>query len=320
MVVSTLEFPAMGSACRILVTGDGGHEHRSLLTGARRRIADLESRWSRFAPTSELCTLNAADGGIRVSAETATLLALSVEAWSRTAGLFDPTVLTALEAAGYDRSFELLAAPGLPPRPPGGRPGPTPGCDQIGIDADGRVAVPHGVRLDLGGIGKGRAADLVATELLERGADGVCVDIGGDVRVLGRSPDPAGWAVAINGAGELDLGVVDLSDGAVATSSIARRRWTGARGPAHHLVDPRTGEPVVGDLLSVSVLAAEALWAEVYAKAALVAGAADGVALLVDAGLAAVLVTDGHDVITAGDIDRFLRDERARSTAGATGA
>lgn len=73
----------------------------------------------------------------------------------------------------------------------------TPGCDGIEIDNERcTVGVPLGVRIDLGGIGKGFAGDLVVDHLLERGAAGVLVNIGGDVRVGGLPPDDA-WVIDV---------------------------------------------------------------------------------------------------------------------------
>ena len=70
------------------------------------------------------------------------------------------------------------------------------------------------------------------------------------------------------------LAVVALRDGAIATSSIRRQRWTTDGGERHHLVDPRTGEPADGGLLAVTVAAADPAWAEVWSKALFVAGRA----------------------------------------------
>lgn len=276
----------MGAEARVLVVGEPGP--LDLADRAAERVADLEARWSRFLPDSEVSRLNASPGvPVVVSPDTFALVERAVDAWGVTAGLFDPTVLAALEAAGYDRSFDRYA-----PREPRPSTGPAPGCAGLHLDPIvGSVALPRGVRLDPGGIGKGLAADLVATELVSAGAAGALVDLGGDVRVTGRAPDPAGWVVAVEDpfAPERDLARAALADGAVATSSRLLRVWAGGR--AHHLVDPRTGLPSTSDLVAVSVVAGEAWWAEVLAKAALLAGSA-GAAGVIDAGGATGLLVD----------------------------
>ena len=204
----------------------------------------------------------------QVSSETADLVELAVDAWRVTDGRFDPTVLPALVAAGYDRSFEEIVADGPGPV---GEPAPAAGGEGVVVDHQARtVAMPAGVQLDLGGIGKGRAADLVATELLEAGAEGACVNLGGDVRLVGEPPGGTGWLVGIEHPldGELIV-TLALREGAVATSTTAHRRWAD---DAHHIIDPATGRPARSDLVSVTIVAGEAAWAEVVAKAALLAG------------------------------------------------
>ena len=136
---------------------------------------------------------------------------------------------------------------------------------------------PRSARLDLGGIGKGRAADLVAEELIDSGAaTGGCVNLGGDLRVFGDAPErsPA-WAVGLENPDDEEavLLVVGLADGALATSSTTRRRWRTEDGSQHHhLIDPRTRAPADTDLVSVSVIAGSTMTAEIHAKASLIAG------------------------------------------------
>jgi thiamine biosynthesis lipoprotein len=152
------------------------------------------------------------------------------------------------------------------------------------------VVLPDGVVFDPGGIGKGLAADLVAAALLDAGADGACVNLGGDVRAEGSAPGGT-WRVAVSHPGAAEpVALVALAAGAVATSTTALRTW----GPGvHHLVDPATGRPYAGPLATVTAVAREAAWAEVAAKAALLG---DGVRTL-DA-----LGTDGLVRTAAGEV------------------
>jgi thiamine biosynthesis lipoprotein len=75
---------------------------------------------------------------------------------------------------------------------------------------------------------------------------------------------------------------------------------------AHHLIDPRTGEPAVTDLLAVSVVASGAMWAEVYAKAALIAGSIEGERLLRSAELPALFISESGEITFVGEIELFL--------------
>lgn len=255
----------MGTEAHVVVVG--GDEQR-LAASARLRLDDLERRWSRFLPGSEVSRLNRRPRRpVVVSPETFTLVARSVDAWHSTAGRFDPSILPALLAAGYDRDFaEVARAPRLP-----GPPRPSPGCGGIRLDpAVDVVWLPAGVAFDPGGIGKGLAADIVTGELCAAGASGALVNVGGDFRARGTPPDGDEWVVAVEDPAGLgrELARFGLAAGGVATSSRLRRRWEAAgKVPVHHLVDPTTGAPAETDVATVTVVAAEAWWAEALATA-----------------------------------------------------
>ena len=104
-----LEFRVMGTDAHVIVVGsDARHARRAALV-ARDRLHELEARWSRFLPDSEVSRLNAASGvPVVVSSDTLGLVERAVEGWRRTHGSFDPTVLDALVAQGYDRDFGAI--------------------------------------------------------------------------------------------------------------------------------------------------------------------------------------------------------------------
>ena len=302
-------FAAMGSECSVTITADDLETAERLAERATATVGSLERLWSRFRPDSEVSALARAEGApLRVDPRTFAVLELAVAASRLTGGLFDPTLGDALVAAGYDRSFDQLPAE-VPagPRVPG-----APGAPRQGVEAirlvHGEVAVAAPVQIDLGGIGKGRAADLVVAELRAAGAHGACVDLGGDIGVFGRRASGDAWAVAVDDPFHpgTDLAVLVLDEGAVATSSRLRRRWRAGEVEAHHLLDPRTLLPAMTDLVTVTVVAADAVWAEVFAKAALIAGELDGAALIRDADLCGLLVTERGDLLTVGPIDRHM--------------
>jgi thiamine biosynthesis lipoprotein len=237
--------------------------------------------------------LNAASGHrVPVDLETFDLVAAAVAAWCDTAHHVDPTVLDALEAAGYDRSFDgMRLDPPSTTRPHR----PAPGCADVELDAEHlTVRLPRGVRLDLGGIAKGRTADLIATELVHGGARSAMVNLGGDLRVAGELPTSAAFPIAVEDPVDLTMAAttVHLADGALATSSRARRRWTVDGVEQHHLIDPATGAPCRRDVLATTVIAPTCTSAEVLAKAVVVAGRPGGEALLLDAGVAALVITE----------------------------
>ena len=281
---------AMGSTVHVL--GHGGPADAA--DRALRRIEELEACWSRFVPDGELRRLNDDPRPeVPVSPTLAAALGRAVLAWDLTGGRFDPTVLDALESAGYDRDFADVAERTVAPL----RGRPVPGGGDVSVAA-GVVRRPPGLRLDLGGVGKGLAADLVATGLLEMGVGSVAVALGGDVRVAGTAPR-GGWRVPV--ADPFDdaspLMTVTLDGGGIVTSTTRVRRWqTSDGGWAHHLIDPRTGRPAEQGVSAVVAVAEDAWWAEAVAKAALVAGPDDGAALLRMLGVEAWLVADDTSV------------------------
>jgi thiamine biosynthesis lipoprotein len=287
----------MGTQVELLAVDPPG----DALTRGRARLAELEQRWSRFLPGSETSALNHAGGRpVAVSPETLTLVALAVVGWQVSGGRFDPTVLDTLERGGYDRSFEHLSAGA--PLPQDGWPIPAPGLAGIVLDHQaGTVTLPAGSRFDPGGIAKGYAADLLCAQLLADGATGVCVNIGGDLRVRGVSPHGGPWIVAVPHPRGGTAATLELPEGAVATSSPLRRAWGAADRPLHHLIDPRTGQPANTGILQVTVVADEAWWAEVLTKTAYLTGLPDALELVAGLGAHALAVDqDGRLQVTAG--------------------
>lgn len=309
------DFRVMGSDASVVVCGSPAV--LPVLVGvARERLEELEHRWSRFLPTSEISRLNDAAGDpVEVSWETLHLVERALEAWRITGGAYDPTILGDVLRAGYTVSFESLntTAPGsalagitL-----------TIGAGSIRLDAEaGTVQLPTGVGFDPGGIGKGLAADMVVEELLAAGATGACVNVGGDLRVAGRGPaaDPAdpspdaGWVIAVDEPiGEGTAALLGIGTGGVVTTSRLRRRWTRPSGqPSHHLIDPRSGRPAASGLAAITVIADEAWRAEILAKAAFLAGPLGGAELLDEAGAAGLLFDDDGSRIRTTNLSHFL--------------
>jgi thiamine biosynthesis lipoprotein len=300
-----LRFRAMGTHVHLAVLGDDP----SLVIDARRRIDDLEQRWSRFLPESLLTRLNQAGGHpVSVDQETFDLVQTAVAAWHDTGHRFDPTVHDAVVAAGYDRTFDEIATRAGPA--PVEAPRPTPGCAGIELDPDQLwITLPVGTHLDLGGIGKGRAADLVAVDLVRAGAWTALVNLGGDLRIGGELPAGGPFAVAIEDPADLErtATTVELGPGALATSSRARRRWSVDGHERHHLIDPATGSPATTGVAAVTVIDDEATRAEVLAKAALVAGVVEGPALLERAEVPALVIDDGGDHHRLGGFEAYER-------------
>jgi thiamine biosynthesis lipoprotein len=278
--VRSSAFRAMGTSVDLLVDADDAGR---ALGAAREEIERLEQVMSRFRPDSELSRLNR-DGSIEASPDLAAVIELALEGRERTGGRFDPTVHDAVVAAGYDRTFAEVAPDGDERVDGSARCG-----GRIDI-AGATVEVERGFRIDLGGIGKGYAAERAA-ELLALA--GPCiVSVGGDIAVRGVPRSGGVWPVAVGNAV-----VLGLAHGGLATSGSDRRRWRRGGRDLHHLIDPETGAPAESDLLRVTVVAGDAIEAEVLATALFVGGASEAAA----AGVRAVLVErDGTTTLAGG--------------------
>lgn len=299
----------MGTDVHVVV-----HGHPVLAERAEAEIRRLESLWSRFLPDSEVSELNRRAGEwVPVSEETRILVDRAVDGARATHGRFDPTVLGDVLRAGYDRSYDALVALGDHPAPTShlGR-----GVDLIAVDAAAQaVRLPEGVGFDPGGIGKGLAADLVAGLLDREGAAGALINIGGDLRAIGYGPGGDDWTVAIDPAATgTALATISLEGGAVATSTVLRRRWQADGDERHHLIDPATGRPAARELVAASVIAARGWQAEVLAKAALLAGVDDGLALVAARHAEALLVDRHGGLHRTGGFDRFVVADRTEAT------
>jgi thiamine biosynthesis lipoprotein len=294
-------FRALGPDVHVAVV-EGGP---ALLASAEARIRALARRWSRFLDTSEVSRLNRSGGrAVVVSADTFDLVARAVHAWEVTRGRFDPTIGAALAAHGYDRDFAGVASRcSASPRATSASPGAG-GIDLLGGATI--VRLPAGVTFDPGGIGKGLAADLTATMLVAEGAAGALVNIGGDLRAVGRPPAPGGWVISVADPLRPDAELLRaaLPNGGVASSSRLLRRWRTTEGEAHHLIDPTTGRPADTAVVAVTVVAAEAWWAEVLTKQLFLTGPSG----LGDLDRAhAVVVTDDGRRHASPDLEGSLR-------------
>jgi len=271
-------FQAMGTTFELAVEAADAKE---AFAEAEAEAERLEQIMSRFRPGSELSQLNR-DGTIDASPDLAEVVALALDARERTGGRFDPTVHDALVGAGYDRTFDDIAESAAPASASacGGR-----------VTVTGRrIELEPGFKLDLGGIGKGFAAERIAQLLALTGPS--LVSAGGDVAVRGV-PTEGTWAVGVDET--LTLG---LTHGGLATSGRDRRRWTRAGVEQHHLIDPSTGRPAETDLVRVTAIGTDAVDAEVLAKVLFLGGSDEALARDVPA----VLVTDDGRTLTTGGL------------------
>jgi len=267
------EFPAMNTTIQVAAEGELADLQLGL-SQVRQYIAASEERFSRFRETSELSQLNHSSGvWFQASSELFELVREAYDLYWLTEGLFDPSILKALIHAGYDRSMdEIKYNPVLSSQ------------DRLAwkqsrfgdtrFDAYRQaIMLPEGVQIDLGGIAKGWIAAR-ACDILGRFTRSCAVSAGGDMVFKGIPDGQSAWQVSLEDPEDENrvLAVLNIENGALATSSVTRRRWLQGTQPRHHIIDPRTGAPVESDWLSVSVAAQKPATVEAFAKALLIAG------------------------------------------------
>ena len=270
-----IQFRAMNTDVLIAVQGSSA---RNGMQAAREFIETGERRFSRFLSDSELSQLNRSAGQwFSTSTETMDVLQKAIRFFDETNGLFDPTILPDLMRVGYDRSMDEIRAQNNIVSSTASTRGPKADFRQIELDHNSnRVRLPRNMQLDFGGIAKGWIVDQ-AVLLLSRYSESCAVNAGGDMRFIGHAPIGLGWQVELEDPRDSSKRIAKLTinQGAVATSSVVKRTWKQAETNRHHLIDPRTGEPAQSDWLCATVIADDAVTAEVYAKAILIGGPAE---------------------------------------------
>ena len=269
------EFRAMNT--EIVLAAEGNIE--GIQDGFKKTadfINNSESRFTRFSKNSELSQLNNANGAwFYASPDMFEVIQLARSYIELTGGLFDPSILPDLERIGYDRSMDIIRLNGI--NGTGNqtfatRPNFT--FDEILLRPDEMmISLPMGVSLDLGGIAKGWIAQKAAGILSEY-CTACGVSAGGDMHLIGLPVSQTAWQIALDdprNPGE-NLAILDIPPGGIATSSVAKRTWKQAGKTRHHLIDPRTGEPAETEWLSVTVIAEDTSFCEVFAKTLLIAG------------------------------------------------
>jgi thiamine biosynthesis lipoprotein len=258
----------LGSEVILTLVGQNLAELEKIMAELWTEIQIFEASFSRFKASSELTGVNHQAGQRTAVSQEFVALAEAAKQWSlNTGGLYNPFILPALQAAGYQGSWptvdsydpatnyvnrQLVAATQL----------------QVG---DTWVEIPPATALDFGGIGKGYLLDQLVAQLPPV-IEGYWFSLGGDVICGGYDLQQRPWSVSIQKANATGiLGSVANSTGqplAIATSGTTKRRgisW-------HHLIDPRTGHPAYTDVLSATVTATSAVAADIQAKCLVIVG------------------------------------------------
>jgi thiamine biosynthesis lipoprotein len=309
-MIHKLEFKAMGCRMSALVDSPSG-QAPELLQQVPRWFEEWEQALSRFRENSELSRLNHSAGWpVQVSETLWDVFQAALEAEQASGGLVTPTVLGSLAAAGYDRSFEMVARDQLR-LPVSAWEAVNPLAEVTWDESERTICLPPDVLLDFGGVAKGWAAQQAMKRLAVCGSP-VMVNAGGDIALNGILSDGKPWIISVDNPfepGEF-CELLTLGKCGVATSGTDYRRWKQGGRLSHHIIDPRSGQPAQTDVIAATVVASTVLEAEMAAKTALILGSQSGMKWLeAQAGFAGLLILENGEMLYSSRMDSLVWNE-----------
>ncbi|MFZ4648316.1 MAG: FAD:protein FMN transferase [Patescibacteria group bacterium] len=275
------EFKAMGT--EIVICADLEPEKNNLLIEMENEIVDFESRFSRFIEGNELSTFNNSTLEKKeISKTMQALLRESEHYYESTKGVFDLTIISNLEAFGYDKTFEKAREENseeINLEKVQGTFNNRPKMDDIKI-SNNEITSPLGLKIDFGGIGKGFVIDYLSQQNLSH-VENYWISAGGDIIVSGNQKHAIGWDIGVQNPNEPDKNVFSINTQGekigIATSGIIKRAGKKGDFDWHHIIDPRSGLPVKNNILSVTAISSSALRADIFAKTVLILGEKAGI-------------------------------------------
>ena len=294
---------AMDTYMTLAAYGDKASE---ALAACGQELNRLDGALSRTREGSEIYTLNA-QGSADVSQETADLISAALTLSQATGGAFDPTVAPLVTLWGITTD-----SPRVPQQTEIDALLPLVGVDHVTADGT-HITLDPGCAMDLGGIAKGYASDRLADIFAQYGVDSALVSLGGNVYARGAKPGGQAWSVAVqHPEQEGYAAMLALTDAFAVTSGGYQRYFTGPDGTVYqHILNPKTGWPVQGDLLSVTIVADNGTMADAYSTALYVMGREAAQDFWrQNGGFDMVLITkDGQVLYTPGLADKLTETE-----------
>lgn len=292
------DFFAMDTFMSLTVWDDSEAQAQAAVSSAEQRINALSNALSRQVSSSTLAQLNAANGeAVTLDEDTYAALSKAVEYAALTDGAFDPTTapLSDLWGIGTDHAAvpdaEALDEALVPV-----------GWQNIELLGNNQARLKNGAQVDLGGIGKGYATDVVAAM---RDGGAMLATLGGNIGAYGENPKSKDgrWTIGLADPDNSSayIATVSVSDASVVTSGDYERYFEQNGVRYHHIFDPQTGYPVQNELRAVTVVDAESTRADALTTALFVMGLDEGLEFCAAQDVAAAFITSDHKIyVTAG--------------------
>ena len=270
-MIAYKKIKALGTEIEFYLQSDLDLDLEADLVKLELIVNNFENKFSRFVPNSELSLLNKIVGDFKASPELIKILLLAKKYYKLTSGIFDPTILRALEGTGYNKSFDLGDFNEVQNQ------SNKIDFSQIIIDENNNtVKRLDDLKIDFGGIGKGYLVDALVTKLKKKGYKNFWISAGGDMYLSGLTQESKHHQVGVQNPLDLDNDLFNLTTNggelAIATSGIAKRQWLIGEKKFNHLIDPRNGQPVDNGLLSVTVASDSVVKSDIFAKTVLILG------------------------------------------------
>jgi thiamine biosynthesis lipoprotein len=283
----------MGS--RWTVRLDCDEEQAAALTDVcAQAVESVEQQMSNWRAGSDLNRLNAAPLGewVNLPAHLMSVLEMAAQIGRASDGVFDVGVGALVQAWGFGPAQGVAD-----PKAIGALMGkPIRSFDALQLDmAAGRARKTAAMSLDLSGIAKGYGVDVLAAVLADHGVTQCLCGLDGELVARGVRPDGKPWAVALeqpDPTRRAGRSMVELTDRAIATSGSYRHFVTLGHLRVSHTMNPRTGGPAVGALVSVSVLHDSCMQADAWATVLMVLGDQAGPEFAKAQGLQAIFLAE----------------------------
>lgn len=280
--------PAQGSTYNISYIAPPGTDYRNQIDSI---LIEIDKSMSLWLPTSTISRINAGEK-LTPNGHFMNVLKFSDEVYSASKGAFDVTIAPLVSVWGFgadDRiSTDSTQVDSLLQYV---------GWNKIYLRNDS-LHIPTGMKIDLNAVAQGYTVDVIADFLENRGIENYMVEVGGEIKAKGKTIDGRTWTIGIDKPQEeIDPEnryqvIIKLKDKALATSGDYRKFFVDeATGMKYsHTINPKTGYPVKSNLISVSIVADNAMAADAYATACMVLGVEEGKKLILKEGLDAYFI------------------------------
>ncbi len=271
------------------------------------RIREIENLMSKTIETSDIYKLNNnPETEIEIDSESRNVLKKALEYAELTAGDFDPTIGALVELwgigtedAAVPEQAEIEAALA------------NTGYKHLIINEKSAEINQKGVKIDLGGIAKGYAAEEVKKVVQKYNIEHAFVNLGGNVLVIGDKVDGSPWKIGIQdpreGRGNV-MAVVDAVDKTIVTSGNYERYFEENGKLYHHILNPKTGYPAENNLLSVSIISENSFDADALSTAVYVMGVEKGIKFIDNMeNIDVMFITEELDVYLSSGLKKILK-------------